>query len=343
MHGPPLVNISCRYWWLIRRVFLTVLTRSKHGLIHRGFGNTIARLAFEYHDYKPCADRHGEGSLWFLDETRDWYSVRQSIYFQVLGLRSWGWLHRRKHKRGSTSDKYIHARTQQWDYILSRHPHRKADQSIRPVRSRWPWPPFPSWRSWLSMSFPPLSSILRYKKKHKKQMKHNKILNSIINNNSNNYTITLENLLDKIRTQNEIKTNLLNSDKKYRRMWDTSLRDYDKNFNLERGKWTDLILLAGKYTENNITKINPFTIHELYVIKLKVVLLLFWHDIANHLSSDTVFKLQLKLNLIFTSENSNESQNLNITTRCTNLEPNNICGVLPTIHWQHRNFQICCN
>ena len=149
------------------------------------------------------------------------------------------------------------------------------------------------------------------------------------------YSNLLENILEKIRTQSEIKFNLSYSNVKYRRMWDTSLRDYDKKFNLEKGKWTDFILLAGSYNENNITKINPFTIHELYVIKLKVALLLFWRDIANHLSSDTVFKLQLKLNLTFTSENSNESQNLNINMN----KIDQIRSIGSVIVYTNKNFE----
>src|SRR6266404_5392931 len=125
------------------------------------------------------------------------------------------------------------------------------------------------------------------------------------------YSNLLENILEKIRTQSEIK------------------------FNLEKGKWTDFILLAGSYNENNITKINPFTIHELYVIKLKVALLLFWRDIANHLSSDTVFKLQLKLNLTFTSENSNESQNLNINMN----KIDQIRSIGSVIVYTNKNFE----
>jgi len=122
-------------------------------------------------------------------------------------------------------------------------------------------------------------------------------------NKKDSYSINLENILNKIRIQNDIKDNLLYSNVKYRRMWDTSLINYDKKINLvffsktQKGKWTDFILKAKTFKDNNIAKINPFTIQELLSSKLRIALLLFWKDIANNLSSDTIFKLQLKLNI----------------------------------------------
>lgn len=116
--------------------------------------------------------------------------------------------------------------------------------------------------------------------------------------NSYSYSNKLESVLNEIRSLNEIK--LSYSNVRYRRMWDTSLKDFNIKLNLEKGKWTDFILLAGKFKENNITRINPFSIHELYTSKLRISLLLFWKDVADKLSSDTVFKLQLNLNLTFT-------------------------------------------
>lgn len=129
-------------------------------------------------------------------------------------------------------------------------------------------------------------------------------------NISSNYTTILENLLNKIRIQNEIKIDILNSDIKYRRMWDNTITNFKSNYYSDRGKWTDFILSAEKYTENNVIKINPISIQELYSSKLNISLLIFWRDIANNLNSDTVFKLQLKLSLIFTTENSKDDQNI---------------------------------
>jgi len=125
------------------------------------------------------------------------------------------------------------------------------------------------------------------------------------------FIIELENLLNKIRIQNEIKSNILNSGIKYRRMWDNSITNLQSKYYLDRGKWTDFILSAEKYIENNKIKINPFTIQELYSSKWNISLLLFWRDIANNLNSETVFKFQLKLSLIFTTENLKDEQNIN--------------------------------
>ena len=32
-----------------------------------------------------------------------------------------------------------------------------------------------------------------------------------------------------------------------------------------------------------------------------------------------------------------------LTMCCTNLEPNNVCRILPTIQWQHRKLQARCS
>jgi len=129
----------------------------------------------------------------------------------------------------------------------------------------------------------------------------------ILYNKTDNYLINLENILDKIRfldeIKDEVKNKLWDSNIKYRRMWDRSIRDFELDFNLEKGKWTDFIFLSWKFKENNITRINPFTIEELLSSKLRIALLLFWRDISDNLNSDTIFKLQLKLNLTFSTDN----------------------------------------
>jgi len=63
----------------------------------------------------------------------------------------------------------------------------------------------------------------------------------ILYNIPNNYSIQLENILNDIRFQNEIKSNILNSDIKYRRMWDNTITNFQSNYYLDRGKWTDFI------------------------------------------------------------------------------------------------------
>ena len=74
---------------------------------------------------------------------------------------------------------------------------------------------------------------------------------------------------------------------KYSSSWSKNLTDFQSNY-LDRGKWVDLIHTSEKYC-----------IEELTSERLRLTLLLFWRDIVNKLSSDTIFKLQLKLNLKF--------------------------------------------
>jgi len=61
-----------------------------------------------------------------------------------------------------------------------------------------------------------------------------------------NYSTILENILNKIRIKNEIKSNILNSDIKYRRMLDNTITNFQSKYYLDRGKWTDFILSAGE-------------------------------------------------------------------------------------------------
>lgn len=152
---------------------------------------------------------------------------------------------------------------------------------------------------------------------------------SIINS-SQTYSIKLENLLNKIRIQEKIKLillesynfdynynlknillklrllndinkivnlNLWDSNIKYRTWFDNSLTNFKNKFYLEQGKWVDFILLADKLEFTDI--LIPNTIDELIKKRIRIALLLFWRDIVNKLSLNTVFKLQLNLTLGF--------------------------------------------
>jgi len=58
----------------------------------------------------------------------------------------------------------------------------------------------------------------------------------------------------------------------------------------DKGKWVDFIFKTENYND-------VFTTEELIYGKMRLILLLFWRDIANKLSKTSIFKLQLKLNL----------------------------------------------
>ncbi len=107
----------------------------------------------------------------------------------------------------------------------------------------------------------------------------------------------LNNILNKIRSldkiNQEIQDNVWDSNIKYIRSLNKTLVDLNPNYYLERGKWTDFILLAKEFNKNNFKKLNPFTIEDLLDSKLRLALLLFLRDIANKLDSNTRFKLQL--------------------------------------------------
>ena len=57
-----------------------------------------------------------------------------------------------------------------------------------------------------------------------------------------------------------------------------------------------------------INKLKLFTIESLISDKIRLVLSLFWRDIASNLNKDTVFKLQLKLNFNLPDKSENENQ-----------------------------------
>ena len=126
--------------------------------------------------------------------------------------------------------------------------------------------------------------------------------NSIIifNNKETNYTESLNNTLNNIRSQDEKITWIKELDIKYRSSFDKKLTEFQHNY-LDRGKWIDFILTSEKYS-----------IEELTSEKLRLTLLLFWRDIVNKLNSDTIFKLQLKLNLIFSHEHLDERESYQI-------------------------------
>lgn len=154
-------------------------------------------------------------------------------------------------------------------------------------------------------------------------MKPNAII--IYEKKVNIYEQTLNRILDDIKTINvinkEITLGYWDSNIKYRRSWDRSISNLDPSYYLERNKWIDFIFSARTILDNisNQLKLNPFTIEELIISKLRVSLLLFWRDIVNNLNSDTIFKLQLKLIISFTTEyqdqnliSSNESKNIQV-------------------------------
>ena len=117
------------------------------------------------------------------------------------------------------------------------------------------------------------------------------------NLNKTNYLEKLNKILNEIRLLDKINQEIINkiwdSNIKYRE-WNKPITNLTLNFYSDRGKWKDFIFLASNLTS--------FTIEEIISSKLRIALLLFWRDIANKLSSDTKFKLQLKLKLSFTSE-----------------------------------------
>jgi len=85
---------------------------------------------------------------------------------------------------------------------------------------------------------------------------------------------------------------------KYRSSFDRNLNNLQPRYYQERGKWVDFIF-AVNHTEHFNTEakaLRIFTAESLYQGKIRLILLLFWRDIVHKLSSDIVFKLQLKIN-----------------------------------------------
>jgi len=119
--------------------------------------------------------------------------------------------------------------------------------------------------------------------------------NSIIiyESKESKYTQNLNKITSDIRMLNEV-------DIKYRSSFDRRLTGFQSNY-LEKGKWIEFILTSERSN-----------IEELISDKLKITLFLFWREIINKLDSDTIFKLQLKLSLRFSQEQSEEKESSQI-------------------------------
>ena len=116
------------------------------------------------------------------------------------------------------------------------------------------------------------------------------------------YSSTLKGKLIEIRLINEVHNDIVSgiwdSNIKYRSSWDKNFNSLQSKYYLERVKWVDFIFIPENFI--NPTKITvSFTIEDLIRSKMRLVLLLFWRDIAHKLDNNTIFKLQLKLNLLY--------------------------------------------
>jgi len=116
-------------------------------------------------------------------------------------------------------------------------------------------------------------------------------------NKINNYSFTLNKILISIRDLNELHKEIISgiwdSNIKYRTFFNKNLTEYQNNY-LDPDKWINFIFISEK---NNF-----YVVEDLLTFRLRLILLLFWRDIVNKLSSDTIFKLQLKLIFSFTTE-----------------------------------------
>lgn len=132
--------------------------------------------------------------------------------------------------------------------------------------------------------------------------------NLIIINKFDKYLLDLKNILNEIRTleklNKDIKSGMFDSNIKYRSSWNKNLTELEPKYYQERDKWVDFVYLI---EQNKILEIEDL----LYENKIKLILLLFWRDIANNLSSNAKFKLQLKLNLTFIIDND-DYNNINL-------------------------------
>jgi len=146
-------------------------------------------------------------------------------------------------------------------------------------------------------------------------MKSSTNKNSIILfNTPSNYSVKLENILNEIRFLNKINLEDWDKNIRYRSFWEKKITNLESCYYLDRGKWVDFILSPQFIPNENNQILNPFTIEEIISSKLRLALLLFWRDIVSKLDSKTFFKLQLKLNLTFTSENNNNNIELGYNT-----------------------------
>ena len=121
----------------------------------------------------------------------------------------------------------------------------------------------------------------------------------IYNNQVDYYSTILNSTLYKIRIINEINNEFLSgnwdSNIKYKSSLDKKLMELQPKHFQERDKWVDFIFI----TKNIKTEVITFTIEGLVFGKIRLILLLFWKDIASKLSNTTNFKLQLKLNFYY--------------------------------------------
>lgn len=118
----------------------------------------------------------------------------------------------------------------------------------------------------------------------------------IYSNQIDYYSTTLKGKLDQIRNINETNKEFLSgnwdSNVKYKSSFDKNLMELQPKHYQERGKWVDFIFI----TKNIKTEVITFTIEGLVHGKMRLILLLFWKNIASKLGNNTNFKLQLKLN-----------------------------------------------
>lgn len=120
---------------------------------------------------------------------------------------------------------------------------------------------------------------------------------------TDNYYWSLIGKLNQIRSINDLHNSILSghwdNNIRYRSSYDKDLNKLQSRYFQDKDKWVDFIFLSDK--DNSL-----FTPEELIYGKMRLILLLFWRDIANNLSNNTIFKLQLKLNLSYlTNEKKN--------------------------------------
>ena len=125
------------------------------------------------------------------------------------------------------------------------------------------------------------------------------------------YTSSLEAQLYRIRELNEIHNEFLSgnwdSKIKYRSSFDKNLNDLQPKYYQERGKWVDFIFITDHF-DTKINKLVCFSTASLYHDKMRLILLFFWRDIVNKLNNNTIFKLQLKLNLSYPIESKDKTE-----------------------------------
>lgn len=113
----------------------------------------------------------------------------------------------------------------------------------------------------------------------------------IYSNQIDYYSTTLKGKLDQIRNINETNKEFLSgnwdSNVKYKSSFDKNLMELQPKHYQERGKWVDFIFI----TKNIKTEVITFTIEGLVHGKMRLILLLFWKNIASKLGNNTNFKL----------------------------------------------------